>query len=115
MANLVIFEERDDPSERQGAWYMGTHTFFVTKVYGKGVESGQEREACGEPVCERNSRSLGGEHTQERTSLGLCSVDRCYSYIRETLHCSVPAPFQLCLVGIELNIPDLRTSGTVAV
>ena len=36
MANLVIFEERDDLSERQGAWYMGIPTFFVTKVYGKG-------------------------------------------------------------------------------
>ena len=65
-------------------------------------------------LCVKETRSLGGEHAQERTSLDLCSVDRCYSSIRETPHCSVPAPFQLCLVGIELNIPDLRTSGTVA-
>ena len=65
-------------------------------------------------LCVKETRSLSGEHTRERTGLRLCSVDRCYSYIRETPHRSVPAPIQLCLVGIELNIPDFRTSGTVA-
>lgn len=36
MAKLVVFEEREDLSERQDAWYMGIPTFFVTKVYRKG-------------------------------------------------------------------------------
>ena len=65
-------------------------------------------------LCVKETRSLSGEHTRERTGLRLCSVARCYRYTRETPRRSVPAPIQLCLAGIELNIPDLRTSGTVA-
>lgn len=31
MTNLVVFEEREDLSARQDAWYMGIPTFFVTE------------------------------------------------------------------------------------